>query len=81
MKKFTAIALTLGVLTGGAATNALAETTDVVREQVRQDLKDWRAAGFDEATYSVLVHDVFSDAYQERLAKYQELKEQHSANR
>lgn len=45
-------------------------------ENVRNDLADWRSAGFDQHTSDRLSYDVFGAEYQRRYAKYQELKQQ-----
>ena len=45
-------------------------------ENVRNDLSDWRSAGFDQHTSDRLSYDVFGAEYQRRYAKYQELKQQ-----
>ena len=75
--KFTAIALTLGVLAGGAITPAYAANTQgSVGEETRRDLEAWRAAGFDETSYQWLSQDPFSDEYRQRMARYQELRQQ-----
>lgn len=77
--KLTAVALSLGVLAGGAVVPAYANDAvkaDSIAEQTRKDLADWRQAGFDEASVYALSQDVFSDAYRERMAKYQELRQQ-----
>lgn len=74
---FTAIALTVGVLAGGSAAPAFANsqaTVDATAQQTQLDLQDWRNAGFDEASYTALSQDVFSDAYRERMARYQALR-------
>lgn len=77
--KLTAIALTLVVLAGGAMTPASAADrapAGSVAEETRRDLEAWRAAGFDDASYSALAADVFSDEYRNRMARYQELRQQ-----
>ena len=77
--KLTAIALTLGVLAGGAVTPASAADrapAGSVAEETRRDLEAWRAAGFDEASYTSLSVDPFSDEYRARMARYQELRQQ-----
>lgn len=75
----TAVALSLGVLAGGVVAPAHANNAakaGSIAEQTRQDLADWRQAGFDEASVYALSQDVFSDAYRDRMAKYQELRQQ-----
>lgn len=77
--KLTAVALSLGVLAGGAMAPAYANDAakaGSIAEQTRQDLADWRQAGFDEASVYALSQDVFSNAYRDRMAKYQELRQQ-----
>ncbi|OXR48236.1 hypothetical protein PuT2_13670 [Pusillimonas sp. T2] len=76
--KLTAVALSLGVLAGGVVAPAYADDAKAgsIAEQTRQDLADWRQAGFDEASAYALSQDVFSDAYRDRMAKYQELRQQ-----
>lgn len=49
-----------------------------VRDEVKSDLADWRAAGFDDHSYDVLSRDVFGAEYQQRYAKYQRLHQLHS---
>ena len=79
--KFTAIALTLGVLAGGAIAPAYANTqAGSVAQDTRRDLEAWRAAGFDEATFAAVSRDPFSDAYRERMARYQELRGERQGN-
>ncbi|WP_397473719.1 hypothetical protein [Pusillimonas sp.] len=45
-------------------------------ENVKNDLSDWRKAGFDQHTSDILSYDVYGAEYQRRYAKYQELKRQ-----
>lgn len=74
----SAIALGLGLLASGASASALAknvETAELTRQEVQQDLKAWRDAGFSEHAYNALSYDVFSDAYQNRMKQYRQLRQ------
>jgi len=51
------------------------EHVSTVGENVKNDLSDWRKAGFDEHSYDILSYDVYGAEYQRRYAKYQELKQ------
>lgn len=51
------------------------EQGSTVREDVKNDLSDWREAGFDQHSYDVLSYDIHGAEYQRRYAKYQELKQ------
>lgn len=51
--------------------------SSLVSEQVKNDLADWRKAGFDTQSYDTLSYDVFGPEYQRRYAKYQELRKLH----
>ena len=85
----TTLTLALGLIASGttAAAYARAATqptqqagqSSIISEQVKSDLADWRRAGFDAHTYDVLSYDVFSAAYQQRYAKYQELRKLHTS--
>ncbi len=76
----SAYALALGLLAAGpmaAQAQGTAPATQV-SSQAQSDLADWRAAGFDEQTYAALSQDVYGAAYQQRIAKYEELRNLHS---
>lgn len=76
-KTISAIAIGFGLIASGASVNALAqgaETPELTRAQVQEDLKAWRAAGFDQNTYDDLTFDVFGNEYKERVAKYKQLR-------
>lgn len=84
-KTVNALALTLGLLASGAVVTANAQgvsqasaqnmQTTSVADAVKQDLADWRQAGFDEQTYNALSQDIFGKAYQQRYAEYQRLRQ------
>lgn len=53
-------------------------TSSILSEQVKSDLADWQKAGFDAHSQDVLSYDVFGTEYQQRYAKYKELRKQHT---
>ncbi|CAM5473577.1 DUF4148 domain-containing protein [Eoetvoesiella caeni] len=78
-----AISLTSGIFAvahAQEATPASQQRTQstTVSEQVKSDLIDWRKAGFDAQSYDALSYDVFGADYQQRYAKYQELRKLHA---
>jgi hypothetical protein len=74
----SAYALALGLLAAGPMAAQAQGTAPTVSSQSQSDLADWRAAGFDEQTYAALSQDVYGAAYQQRIAKYEELRKLHS---
>jgi len=87
-KTINALALTFGLLASGSLVTANAQGANPASVQntratsvgvtVKQDLADWRQAGFDEQTYRALSQDVYGKAYQQRYAEYQRLRQLHS---
>lgn len=81
-------ALAIAVMTSAAFSAAQAkepaqqshsqERASTVAENVKNDLADWRKAGFDAHSYDALSYNVFGPEYQRRFAKYQELKQLHA---
>jgi len=74
----SACALALGMISAGAVSAAQAQDAQqagLTRTQVQQDLADWRAAGMSEQTVINGISDPRTHAYQQALAKYQELRQ------
>lgn len=81
----TTFAIAISLVASAAFTVAHAQESSTQRgqsvhvptasENVRNDLSDWRNAGFDQHTADRLSYDVYGAEYQRRHAKYQELKQ------
>jgi len=76
----SAYALALGLMAAGpiAAQAQGTAPVDSTFAQTQSELADWRAAGFDEQTYAALVKDVNGAEYQQRMAKFEQLRALHT---
>lgn len=54
------------------------DQSSLVSAEVKSDLADWRAAGFDAQSADALSYDVFGAECQRRYAKYIELRKLHT---
>ena len=78
------LAITLGTAATAhaeqpAPTQATAQTS-LSRADVRSDLADWRAAGFDESQEIADLYEPFNAQHQQDFAKYQQLRQAHQGN-
>jgi len=50
------------------------QPTHLTREQVQQDLADWRSAGLDETTITADTYNIFDNHYQQKVDRYAQIR-------